>query len=95
MRFRFATPEEAADPTFVRNLSTENEEPNIVPLSEAKECDASPEIIFEVCFDARINALAMPCRYCFGCLNCTAKLSTKECPICRVLILEVNRIYIV
>ena len=94
-RFGFATHEESADPTFVRNSPVENEEPNIVPLPEAKECDASRELVCKVCFDARINALVTPCGHCFGYLNCTAKLSAKECPICRVLILDVNRIYIV
>ena len=94
-RFWFGTPEEPADPTFVRNPPAENEEPNIIPLSEAKECDASQELMCKVCFDARINALAMPCGYYFGCLNCAAKLYSKECPICRVVILDVNRIYIV
>ena len=49
----------------------------------------------KVCFDAQINALAMPCGHCFGCLNCSAKLYSKECSICRVVILDVNRIYIV
>ena len=94
-RFGFATPEEAADPTFVRNSPVENEELNIIPLSEAKECDTSQELVCKVCFDARINALAMPCGYCFGCLNSAAKLYSKECPICQVVILDVNRIYIV
>ena len=94
-RFGFATPEEAADSTFVRNLPAANEEPNIIPLSEVKECDASQELVCKVCFDARINALTMPCGHCFGCLNCTAKLYSTECPICRVIILDVNRIYIV
>ena len=60
-RFGFATPEEAADPTLVRNLPVENEEPNIIPLSEAKECKASQEFVCKVCFNARINALTMPC----------------------------------
>ena len=94
-RLRFATPEKAADPTLVRNPPVENEEPNITPLSEAKECDTSQELVCKVCFDARINALTMPCGHCFGCLNCTAKLYLKECPICRMVILDVNRIYIV
>ena len=94
-RFGFATPEEAANPTLVRNPPVENEEPNLTPLSEAKECDASQELVCKVCFDARINALTMPCGHCFGCLNCSAKLYSKECPICHVIILDVNRIYIV
>ena len=94
-RFGFATPEESADPTLVRNPSVKNEEPNITPLSEVKECDASQELVCKVCFDARINALTMPCGHCFGCLNCAVKLYSKECPIWRVIILDVNRIYIV
>ena len=79
-KFGFATPEEAADPTLARNPPVENEEPNITPLSEAKECDTSQELVCKVCFDARINALTMPCGHCFGCLNCPAKLYSKECP---------------
>ena len=94
-RFGFATPEEVADPTLTRNPPVENEEPNITPLTEAKECDTSQELVCKVCFDARINALTMPCSHCFGCLACTTKLYSKECPICRVIILDVNRIYIV
>ena len=94
-RFGFATPEEAADPTLARNPPVENEEPNIIPLTEVKECDTSQELVCKVCFDARINALTMPCGHCFGCLICSAKLYSKECPICRVIILDVNRIYIV
>ena len=94
-RFGFATPEETADPMLARKPPVENEELNITPLSEAKECDASQELMCKVCFDTRINALTMPCRHCFGCLNCAAKLYLKECPICRVVILDVNRIYIV
>ena len=94
-RFGFATPKEAADPTIVRNPPIENEEPNIIPLTEAKECDASQELVCKVCFDSRINALTMPCGHYFGCLTCTAKIYSKECPICRVIILDVNRIYIV
>ena len=50
-RFGFATSEEAADPTFLKNSPVENEEPNIIPLSEAKECDASQELVCKVCFD--------------------------------------------
>ena len=94
-RFGFATPEEAADPTIVRNPPIENEEPNITPLTEAKECGASQELVCKVCFDSRINALTMPCEHCFGGLTFTAKLYSKECPICRMIILDVNRIYIV
>ena len=94
-RFGFATLDEAADPTLVKNLPVENEKPNITPLSEAKECDASQELMCKVCFDARINALTMPCGHCFGCLNCAAKLYSKECPICRMVTLDVNCIYIV
>ena len=91
-RFGFATPEEAEDSTLVRNPPVENvEQPNLIP--EEKQYDK--ELICKVCFDARIIALAMPCAYCFGCLNCTAKLYSKECPICRVVILDLNRIYIV
>ena len=91
-RFGFATPEEAADPTLARNLPIENvEQPNLIP--EEKQYDK--ELVCKVCFDARINALTMPCGYCFGCLNCSAKLYSKECLICRVVILDVNRIYIV
>ena len=95
MRFGFATHEKAANLTFDRNSPVENEEPNVVPLFEAKECDTSRELVCKVCFDSRINALAMPFGHCFGCLNCAAKLSAKECIIYRMLILEVNRIYIV
>ena len=94
-RFGFDTREEAADPTLTRNPPIENEEPNITSLTEAKECDTSQELVCKVCFDAQINALTMPCGYCFGCLACTTKLYSKECPICRVVILDVNRIYIV
>ena len=94
-RFGFATPEEVADPTLTRNPPIENEESSITPLTEAKECDTSQELVCKVCFDSRINALTMPCGHCFGCLTCTAKLYSKECPICRVIILDVNRIYIV
>ena len=91
-RFGFATPEEAADPTLVRNPPVENvEQLNLIP--EEKQYDK--ELMCKVCFDARINALTMPCGHCFGCLNCVAKLYSKECPICRVVILDVNRIYIV
>ena len=50
-RFGFATPKEAADPTLVRNPSVENEQPNIASLSEAKEYDASQELMCKVCFD--------------------------------------------
>ena len=35
-RFRFATPEEAANLMFVRNSPVENEELNIIPLSKSK-----------------------------------------------------------
>ena len=94
-RFGFATPEEVVDPTLTRNPPVENEESTITPLTEAKECDTSQELVCKVCFDARINALTMPCSHCFGCLACTTKLYSKECPICRVIILDVNRIYIV
>ena len=91
-RFGFATPEETADPTLVRNPPVENvEQPNLIP--EEKQYDK--ELMCKVCFDARIIALAMSCGYRFGCLNCAAKLYSKECPICRVVILDVNRIYIV
>ena len=51
-RFGFATPEKTADPTFVRNSPVENEEPNIIPLSETKECNASQELVCKVCFNA-------------------------------------------
>ena len=94
-RFVFATSEETADPTFVRNPPVENEEqPNLIPLPEAKECDIAQEPVCKVCFEAQINALATPCGHCFGCLNCTAKLSTRKCPICRVRICKMDRIYI-
>ena len=70
-RFGFDTREEAADPTLTRNPPIENEEPNITPLTDAKECDTSQELVCKVCFDAQINALTMPCGHCFGCLACT------------------------
>ena len=53
-RFGFATPEEAADPTLARNPPVENvEQPNLIP--EEKQYDK--ELVYKVCFDARINAL--------------------------------------
>ena len=92
MKFGFTTPEEAADPTLVRNPPVENvEQPNLIP--EEKQHDK--ELMCKVCFDSRINVLTMPCEYCFGCLNCAAKLYLKECPICHMVILDVNRIYII
>ena len=94
--FGFATPGETADSTFVRNPPMEKEEQlNLIPPSEVKECDTPQELMCKVCFDARIRALAMPCSHCFGCLSCTVKLFEKECPICRVLICKVNQIYII
>ena len=91
-RFGFATSEEAADPTLAKNPPVENvDQLNLIP--EEKKYDK--ELMCEVCFYAQINALTMPCGYCFGCLNCAAKLYSKECPICSMVILDVNRIYIV
>ena len=71
-RFEFATPEEAADLTLVRNPPGENEEQtNPIPPPKTKQFDK--ELVCKVCFDVRINSLVMPCKHCFGCLNCTAK----------------------
>ena len=79
VRFGFATPEETADPTFVRNPPIENEEqPNQIPPPEVKKCEVTQELVCKVCFDAQVNALATPCGHCFWCLNCTAKFSARE-----------------
>ena len=86
-RFGFATPGEAANPTLVRNPPVEKEQTNL-KIPEAKQCDK--ELVCKVCFEARINTLAMPSEHCFICLTCTAKLSAIEYPIYRVLICKVD-----
>lgn len=44
-----------------------------------------------VCYESERDALYMPCRHNLVCLRCSKQL--KECPMCRVRIDDIIRIY--
>jgi hypothetical protein len=46
-----------------------------------------------ICMDAKANCAAVPCGHVCGCLQCMSKLKRKPCPICRVKIKDVIKLY--
>jgi protein neuralized len=48
-----------------------------------------------VCWDAKAEAVCIPCGHLAGCMDCLAEIKAKDwgCPVCRAPIQQVIKVY--
>lgn len=61
---------------------------------EEVEMDTASAIICVVCMERKRNCIIQPCRHLSLCITCSATQKHDKCPICRVPVISIERIYI-
>ena len=76
----------AAFITHAEGTPQDNDEP-----APKRQCAGSPVCI--MCCDRAINTVFVPCGHAVACLDCGARFSDGDCPICKQAVCIVLRTY--